>query len=209
MMTITKFLSFTTLISTVTNSCAFTPVSTNSHLSLMTSSSTELNIAKELDSMIGSDIENGNKPWDPLGVSDYIPPSYARAAELANGRTAMLATVGYVFPKYVFHFDGKVSIDDPIAAIGQADVQWWAQFVIFCASCECFIYQSELNGKTSKGGLDGEPVLDWSGMYPSDAEGRTKIQLQEIKNGRLAMLGIAGMVYNHFVPGATLWSPGF
>jgi len=76
MMTITKFLSFTTLISTVTNSCAFTPVSTKSHLSLLTSSSTELNIAKELDGMIGSDIENGNKPVSDLFCLAFADSSF-------------------------------------------------------------------------------------------------------------------------------------
>lgn len=169
--------------------------------------STSLQISSDLDGMVGVSVETGGKAWDPLNLSDYIPPAHARAAELANGRSAMLATVGYVFPKYFGHFDGSVTVDDPIAAIGQCDLQWWAQFVIFCGSIEGYKYRAELEGKSSTGG--GEPAIDWSGNYPADEEGRKKIELQELKNGRLAMLGIAGFVSAHFLPGAVPIGPGF
>ncbi len=106
----------------------------------------------------------------------------------------MLATVGYVFPKYFGTFEGSVTADDPIAAIGQADLQWWAQFVIFCGTIEGIKYRAELEGKSSTGGLVKDAAIDWSGNYPADEEGRKKIELQELKNGRLAMLGIAGFV---------------
>ena len=104
----------------------------------------------------------------------------------------MLATVGYVFPKWFGHFDGDVTVDDPIAAIGQCDLQWWAQFVIFCGTIEGFKYRAELEGKSSTGG--GEPAIDWMKMYPDDEEKRKEIELKELKNGRLAMIGIAGFV---------------
>jgi hypothetical protein len=104
----------------------------------------------------------------------------------------MLATVGYVFPKWVGAFDGDVTVDDPIAAIGQADLQWWAQFVIFCGTIEAYKYNRGLEGKSSTGG--GEPAIDWMKMYPEDEVRRKDIELKELKNGRLAMLGIAGFV---------------
>ena len=145
--------------------------------------------------------------YDPLNLSDYVPPKWARAAELANGRSAMLATVGYVFPKWFGHFEGPVSVDDPIAAIGQADPQWWAQFIIFCATIEGYKYRQGLEGKSSTGG--GEPAIDWMKMYPEDEEGRRKMELKELKNGRLAMLGIAGFVSAHYIPSALPIGPGF
>mmetsp|Transcript_16054 Transcript_16054/g.23480 ORF Transcript_16054/g.23480 Transcript_16054/m.23480 type:complete len:195 (-) Transcript_16054:238-822(-) len=168
---------------------------------------TSLNVNPDLDGMVGVSVETGGKVWDPLNLSDWIPADRARAAELANGRSAMLATVGYVFPKYFGSFEGPVSVDDPIAAIGQSDLQWWAQFVIFCGTIEAYKYKMELEGKSSTGG--GEPAIDWMRMYPDDAEKRKEVELKELKNGRLAMLGIAGFVSAHFIPGSVPVGPGF
>ena len=148
-----------------------------------------------------------NQQFDPLNLSDWAPVEHLRAAELANGRSAMLATVGYVFPKYFYHFDGDVTVDDPIAAIGQADLQWWAQFVIFCGTIEAYKYNKGLEGKSSTGG--GEPAIDWMKMYPKDEAGRREMELKELKNGRLAMIGIAGFVSAHFIPGSVPGAPGF
>lgn len=170
-------------------------------------SSTALKVSPELEGMVGVSAETGNKVFDPWNLSDYVPPSYARAAELANGRSAMLATVGYVFPKWFGHFEGSVSVDDPIAAIGQADPQWWAQFILLCGTIEGYKYAKSLEGKSSVGG--GEPVIDWAKMYPEDEAARRDIELKELKNGRLAMLGIAGFVSAHFIPGSVPLSPGF
>lgn len=169
--------------------------------------STSLKVSADLDGMVGTSAETGNKIFDPLNLSDYVPAKWARAAELANGRSAMLATVGYVFPKYFGHFDGPVTVDDPIAAIGQADLQWWAQFILFCATIEGYKYRQELDGKSSTGG--GEPAIDWMRMYPKDEGKRREMELKELKNGRLAMIGIAGFVSAHFIPGSVPGAPGF
>ena len=117
----------------------------------------------------------------------------------------MLATVGYLFPKYVYHFEGDVTVDDPIGAILQASPQWWAQFIIFCGTIEAYKYKKELEGKSSTGG--GEPAIDWMKMYPADEAARKTMELKELKNGRLAMIGIAGFVSNHFIPGSVPIAP--
>lgn len=150
--------------------------------------------------MVGVGPETGGAVWDPLDLSDYLDPSWARAAELANGRSAMLATVGWVFPKYVGHFAGDVSADDPIAAIMQSSPQWWAQFVILCGTFEAFKYSESMNGKSFN--HNGTPVVDYAGGYPDDEAGRRDIELKELKNGRLAMIAIASFVSNHFIPGS-------
>jgi len=146
--------------------------------------------------------------FDPLGLNAYVPSDWARAAELANGRSAMLATVGYIWPKFFGTFDSQdVTTTDPIEAIFQADLQWWAQFILFCATIEGYKYRASLEGKTSDG--IGEPAIDYCKIYPKDEEARKKIHLKELKNGRLAMLGIAGFVSAHFIPGSVPLSPGF
>jgi hypothetical protein len=91
----------------------------------------------DLQGMVGATIETGGKVWDPLGVSNYVPASWAREAELANGRSAMLATVGWVAPQWFGLWDASdVSTADPIKAVFEADAQWWAQFVLFCGVIE-------------------------------------------------------------------------
>lgn len=166
-----------------------------------TKSFTALSASAELDGMVGVGVETGNAVWDPLEVSDFLDPTWARAAELANGRSAMLATVGWVWPKFVGTFNSDdVTTTDPIDAILQCNPQWWAQFILLCGTTEFYFYQQELAGKSNK--HLGEPVVDYFNGYPKDEAGRREIETQELKNGRLAMLGIASFVANHFIPGS-------
>jgi len=169
---------------------------------------TSLRASSDLEGLVGASVETGGEIWDPLNVSDYVPVKYARAAELANGRVAMLATVGWLFPKYVAHFEGTVTVDDPIAAVGQADLEWWAQFVALCGVFELYKYKQELNGKTATPGVDGGiPVYDIMEIYPNDEAKRKDMELKELKNGRLAMIGIAGFAIEHYLPGSVPWTP--
>eukprot|EP00579_Thalassiosira_antarctica_P031987 CAMPEP_0201999590 /NCGR_PEP_ID=MMETSP0905-20130828/6141_1 /ASSEMBLY_ACC=CAM_ASM_000554 /TAXON_ID=420261 /ORGANISM="Thalassiosira antarctica, Strain CCMP982" /LENGTH=194 /DNA_ID=CAMNT_0048555861 /DNA_START=301 /DNA_END=885 /DNA_ORIENTATION=- len=160
-----------------------------------------LNYAAELDSMTGVSAETGNKVFDPLGLSDYVPTDWARRAELSNGRSAMLATVGWVFPKVYGTFASQdVTTTDPIDAILQADPQWWAQFILLCGAFESWKYNQEMDGKSFLGGES--PAVDYLKLWPEDPVKQEEMKLKELKNGRLAMIGIAGFVANHFLPGA-------
>jgi hypothetical protein len=160
-----------------------------------------LSYAAELESMSGVSAESGNEVFDPLNLSDYVPTDWARRAELANGRSAMLATVGWVWPKIFGTFDSKdVTTTDPIDAILQCDVQWWAQFIILCGVFETWKYKRELSGASFLGGT--EPAVDYLKLWPEDPAEQEEMALKELKNGRLAMIGIAGFLANHFLPGA-------
>jgi len=164
--------------------------------------------ASDYTSMIGADVETGKKFFDPWGLSEYIPAEWAREAELSNGRSAMLATVGYVFPAYFGTFDSTdVTTTDPIDAILQADPQWWAQFILFCGVIEGVKYRGKMEGKSYCG--IGEPVIDYANGYPKDQAKREAMHLKELKNGRLAMIGIAGFLSNHFIPGSVPGAPHF
>jgi hypothetical protein len=167
-----------------------------------------LSYASELDSMAGVSNECGGKVFDPLGLSDYVPTDWARRAELSNGRSAMLATVGWFFPKLFGTFDSTdVTTTDPIDAILQADPQWWAQWVVICGVFETWKYKRELEGKSFLGG--DEPAVDYLKLWPADAAKREELKLKELKNARLAMIGIAGLVSNHLLPGSCPVPPGF
>jgi len=146
--------------------------------------------------------------WDPLGLSDYVPADWARRAELSNGRSAMLATVGWFFPTVFGTFDSTdVTTTDPIDAILQADPQWWAQWVVICGVFETWKYKQEMQGKSFLGGA--EPAVDYLKLWPEDAAKQEELKLKELKNARLAMIGIAGLVSNHLLPGSCPVPPGF
>ena len=147
--------------------------------------------------------------FDPLGISQWAPAEWLRKGELSNGRAAMLATVGWAWPSLVGHFDSPdVTTTDPIDAILQADNQWWAQWLLLCGTIEAMKYRAELEGKSYTG--DGPAAFDWAKQWDKlDAAGKESMRLKELKNGRLAMLGIAGFVANHLIPGACPVPPGF
>lgn len=162
----------------------------------------------DLDGLVGADVETAGVIWDPMNLNEYLPADFARATELANARVAMLANVGWFWPKYVGHFASTdVTTTDPLKAIVQADLQWWAQFILLCGTIEAWKYNESMKpGKTSTGGV-GEPVVDWTGLYPKDEEGRKLMQLRELKNGRLAMLGFASFVSAHVIPNSVPFLP--
>lgn len=194
--------SILVLLSVAGSASAFAPTGGQS------SRVSSLKASPELEGMLGVGPETGNKVWDPLDLSDYIPMKHAREAEIANGRSAMLATVGWLWPKFFGTFDSDdVTTTDPMEAIMQADPQWWAQFIFFCGIIEGIKYRGALQGKSYCG--PGEPVIDYMKGYPSDEKGRNDMHMKELKNGRLAMIGIAGFLSAKFIPGSVPGCPDF
>jgi hypothetical protein len=135
-------------------------------------------------------------------LNEILPADFARKAELSNGRSAMLANVGWFWPKLVGTFDSDdVTTTDPIDAIMQADAQWWAQFILFCGVIEGIKYRGEINGKSYTG--EGPACIDWAQQWDKlDAEAKEQMRMKELKNGRLAMIGFASYVAAHFIPGS-------
>ena len=139
--------------------------------------------------------------FDPLELAQWAPLEHLRKAELANGRSAMLATVGWLFPKLVGTFEGPVDTVDPVLAFSKSDPQWWAQFVVFCGTIEAIKYRAELDGKSFTGDVEKEAAIDWTNRWSKmDAAQKEDMALKELKNGRLAMIGIASFAANYFLP---------
>jgi hypothetical protein len=115
----------------------------------------------------------------------------------------MLATVGWSFPKFWTFPDGPVDTTDPVEAFFKADPQWWAQFLIVCAVIEGVKYRGEMDGKSYTGEITKEAVIDWSGNWAKlNAEQKEDMAVKELKNGRLAMIGMAGYFASVLVPGS-------
>jgi Chlorophyll A-B binding protein len=145
--------------------------------------------------------------FDPVGLAQWAPVDYLRKAELSNGRSAMLANVGWFWPKVVGTFDSTdVGTTDPIKAILEADPQWWAQFLLLCGTIEAIKYRGELEGKSYTG--EGPAVIDWAKQWDKlDAAKKEDMRLKELKNGRLAMIGFASYIANYFIPGSVPGMP--
>lgn len=114
----------------------------------------------------------------------------------------MLANVGWFWPKLVGTFNSDdVTTTDPIDAIFQADLQWWAQFVVFCGTIEAIKYRGEMDGKSYTG--EGPAVIDWAKQWDklNDSQ-KADMRLKELKNARLAMLGVASYLSDYFIPGS-------
>ena len=139
----------------------------------------------------------GNEIWDPLELAQWRDVEELRATELANGRAAMLAFVGWIWPQ-VFGLwkGGPVTSTDPIAALEQVPTVAWVQFIVFCGAIEAnrLNYDRGLERDTSK------VFFDPLGLYPEDAEGQARMQLAELKNARTAMIGFAAVFVHHFMP---------
>mmetsp|Transcript_6947 Transcript_6947/g.17019 ORF Transcript_6947/g.17019 Transcript_6947/m.17019 type:complete len:195 (-) Transcript_6947:353-937(-) len=183
------------LLSVLAGASAFAPASHS------VKSQTQLNVA-DLETLRGVGPETGNEVFDPLELSQWAPIDHLRKAELANGRSAMLAVVGWVFPTF-WTFEGPVTTTDPIKAFFAADNQWWAQFIVFCAVIEGIKYRGEMEGKSFTGEIDKEACLDWTGNWAKMTDVQKEdMAMKELKNARLAMIGIAGYVSATFIPGS-------
>jgi len=148
--------------------------------------------------------------WDPLGYSKSASEGrvrYFREAELKHGRVAMLAALGFIVGERVpFFFDG--AFQGPAmktwTQIGTAGF-FWPGFFIGIAIPEVLSlsrYGKESGGKTLKDGKEpGDYGFDPLGLKPEEPGLLRAAQDRELNNGRLAMLGIAGMVAQELVTG--------
>jgi len=162
----------------------------------------------------GISTETGGKVWDPLGLSDKMDEgnlNLVRAAELKHGRVAMLATVGWAWTATGTHFNGMIStskkisfadlaaMGDPISAASKVPAAGIWQMIFAIGALEIF----------------------WEGKYPSnecagnfgvpacttDPEKFKELQTMELKNGRLAMIGIISFACAQGLPGSVPFYP--
>jgi hypothetical protein len=139
-------------------------------------------------------IEVGGRPFDPLGLAKFRDFDEMSKAEVRNGRVAMLASVGWVWPQIFGTFDAKdVTTVDPIAAISQVDPVAWIQIFLLMGVNEVLDFQHDW----SKGAL-WDPLQ----LLPKDPVGKAQMMEKELKHGRLGMLAFASFLAAHYIPGS-------
>jgi len=174
------------------------------------------------DGMEGAAQETGNTVWDPLGLADLGSPAtlaWFRHAELKHGRVAMAAFTGWLVAVSGIHFPGYLSsmqvpiTFEEISKLGPME-QWEAVPEIgklqIISAIFLIEHQSEwkLKPHYMAGGTPGDlkglkSFWDPIGLTKKMSPDKLKRQrLSELKNGRLAMLGMASVIVGPSIPGS-------
>jgi light-harvesting complex I chlorophyll a/b binding protein 1 len=154
--------------------------------------------------------------FDPLGLSVGKDPAVLkqwRDAEIKHGRVCMLATVGILTQELL---KNPLGIDGPgirhFDLVDEKFPEFGELFILLCAFVEGWTIQNKWEPKSVTKGLkrlarlreDVEPGdLNWDPLewYPSDPKEQEIIKTKELQNGRLAMLGFAGIVLQELTDG--------
>jgi hypothetical protein len=160
--------------------------------------------------------------FDPLGLSKDKSDEEMkkiREAELKHGRLAMVASLGFLTGEnFNPFFDGKIS-GPAIYQFQQADdilPYFWVivMFGIALVEGQTILTAWEAPEDTKARGatvanlkdsyVNGDLGFDPLGLKPEGADFDT-MRTKELQNGRLAMLGIAGMVAQELVTGKAIF----
>ncbi|KAL7489188.1 hypothetical protein ACHAW6_014781 [Cyclotella cf. meneghiniana] len=167
----------------------------------------------------------GDVGFDPLGFASSMEQLvYYREAEVKHARIAMLAAAGWplseLFDRQItqqldtyFNLNLSPVLDStdrvPSLLNGGLDAispLWWG----FCLGLTAAI---DLKGVQNTRYLDagddsigeeyfpGNYGFDPFNLYPPDEEGQLRMQLAEIKHGRLSMLAVTGFAFQEYVSG--------
>jgi nitrite reductase/ring-hydroxylating ferredoxin subunit len=179
---------------------------------------------KMLGTMVGADVETGGEIWDPMGfaklydrnfdfnnVMVYPHVQWLREAELKHGRVCMLAFVGMVVQQW-YQIPGLPQQPDWIKALDECYASPVAQLGLVQISVFAMVVEGNSNPSLAWiGEMDREPGdLGFDPLKFSKRPGfdLKKKQLIELKNGRLAMIGVASMAANHVLPGSVPFLTG-
>jgi len=150
----------------------------------------------------------GDVGFDPFSFSEYFDMKWLREAEIKHGRASMLATLGFVMQQY-WTLPGYVHVDDSNLAPTVVGASPMFQIVIWMGVLEFWMNKGSVTMETMfedptrvPGDFDFDPLGLSVGKNDEEKE---MMQLKEIKNGRLAMLAIGGMIHHNWITGDALF----
>jgi hypothetical protein len=155
----------------------------------------------------------GDVGFDPAGFSNNPPRAWLiggeerslkwyREAEIVHSRAAMLATIGFITPEF-FHLPGNAELGpnvfantNPIQAIQQVPQAGLWQIAVTIGAIEFWRINRVIRGEKEPGDLGlGQGEGRWNPFgFNYDEDEYKAMQTREVKNGRLAMFGIIGMI---------------
>ena len=169
--------------------------------------------------MVGASIEAGGKVNDPLGLLDLhkVAPSvfphgqWLRESELKHCRAAMLASVGAFSAQYGLVIPGYNAVADPVENLNKYALEFpggVAQIILAIGIIEGHFFPGDMwFGKSTRepGNLGYDPLGFSKNKTPAQ---KANLQLNELKNGRLAMMAMAAYTSEHWIPGSVPFLPG-
>jgi len=181
-------------------------------------------ISKEAIMAEPNNIEFGGV-WDPLGLAEYGSEetlAWFRHAEVKHGRVAMAAFVGWWAVGSGLRLPGELSHGLDFSSIPSKGLEAWdavpgwgkVQMLLFAGLIEFHdeLFFSRRGTHYLRGGTPGKNMVP--GLYdPAGiSKGRSEEALakgrsREIKNGRLAMIGVAGLYAAATIEGSVPLQP--
>ena len=150
----------------------------------------------------------GDVGFDPLGFSDNFDMKWLREAEIKHGRSSMLATVGFVMQQF-WTIPGYTPVDDANMAPTVVGASAMLQIVFWMGVLEFWTNKGNVTMETMFSDPDREPGnlgFDPMGLAVGKTEDEMNMmKLRELKNGRLAMLAIGGMIHHNWITGEALF----
>jgi hypothetical protein len=150
----------------------------------------------------------GDVGFDPLNFSEYMDMKWLREAEIKHGRSSMLATVGFTMQQYLT-IPGYEHVDDSNMAPTVVGASAMLQIVFWMGVLEFWTNKGNVTMETMFSDPDREPGnlgFDPMGLAVGKTEDEMNdLKLKELKNGRLAMLAIGGMIHHNWITGEALF----
>merc|ERR1719198_451180 len=177
-----------------------------------------------VDGLEGVGEETGSEIWDPINIAGSVSDEavmWFRASELKHGRVAMLATVGYLAGAAGITFPGEIAGGVTFASVGAAG-PWeaWGKVqmgtIILALETATESKKPHYMRGGTPGKIDSLPFDGISGLWAPKIkfwdplgftnalteEQKARKRKAELKNGRLAMIGIISFFVGHSLPGA-------
>jgi len=151
-------------------------------------------------------------PLDFCGEASEGKIRFYREVELKHGRVAMLASLGFLVGEN-FHplWGGNIDVPSYIAFQETPLQSFWPAVVLVIAILEIFsvfTFNSPFGGEPWSVRTDhasGDLGFDPLGLKPTNPADFAEMQTKEINNGRLAMIGAAGMIAQELATGSKLF----
>lgn len=146
-------------------------------------------------------------PPDPhLPTPDIALPT--SLSPCSPGRVAMLAFLGFVVQEFIRLPGDMYSEPNGVKAFFQVGPQPLIQIFLFCGFLEFTLHKGKMtqmdmfaDGKREPGNFGFDPL-----GFGKDPSKRERLALAELKNGRLAMIAIGGLIHHALVTGHATFS---